>query len=130
MAENDKTRSEAAREKYEHAVTRLSDDLDRLIKMAGWMREALENELFTGMGYKQLGVASTDIKRMAELTKTYEIIVDTKVKYDKAAKLLAESMSPAEERSAVIAYLKAADRETRAYVLTTMRAWSDDRHGS
>lgn len=119
-----------ARAKYEHAVSRLADDLDRLIKMASWMREALENELFTGMGYKQTSLAHTDAKRMAELTKIYEVIVDTKVKYDRAAKALAENMTRAEEIAAVKTFLKAASAEERSDVLMDLRAWMDERPGN
>lgn len=104
---------ENVREHYEKMVVRLQDELDRLIKMYTWARESLENEMFSGMGYKKLTLGEKDIKKLKELTVGINNLVESKIKYDKAQKQLAASMTPAEERDAVIKYIVSLPGEAR-----------------
>lgn len=101
------------REKYELLVVRLEDELDRLIKMYTWAREALENEMFEGMGYKKMALGEKDIKKLKELTVGINNLVESKIKYDKAKKQLVAAMTPAEERDAVIKYIVSLNGEDR-----------------
>lgn len=110
--EVDKTR-ESARAAYEKLVLRLQDELDRLIKMYAWTREAMERSMFEGMGYKQLDVDEKSVKKLKELTIGMNSLVETKIKWDKAQKQLAATMTPAEEMAAVMTYIEALDGEAR-----------------
>lgn len=117
---------ENVREKYELLVVRLEDELDRLIKMYTWAREALENEMFQGMGYKQMALGEKDIKKLKELTVGINNLVESKIKYDKAKKQLVASMTPAEERDAVIKYivsLSGEDQHALRSMLTDRGIW-------
>lgn len=103
---------EAKRAAYQAAVTRLGDELDKMARMITFAREALENELFSGMGYKQMGIASADVQKISTLSTALERAVSAKIRYDKAAKDMADSMTPEEELKSVRAYLRSLDQET------------------
>ena len=92
-------------------VRRLGDELDQLIKLVSWARESLQNELYEGMGYKKLGISEKDLRRLKDLTTTVNSAVEAKIRYDKAQKGLADTMTPEEERAAVIAYVKSLEPE-------------------
>lgn len=100
---------ETAKSKYELAVVRLEDELDRLVKMYTWAREALENEMFGGLGYKQMALGDKEVKKLKELTVGINNLVESKIKYDKAKKQLAAAMTPAEEMDAVMKYIQSLD---------------------
>jgi hypothetical protein len=93
------------RKEMEKAVIRLQDELDRLIKMYAFLREALENEIYSGLGYKQLTASEKDVKKLKELTVGMNSLVETKIKYDKAQKQMAASMTLAEELDAVFKFI-------------------------
>lgn len=97
---------EEVRKEESWRVRRLGDELDQLIKLVSWARESLQNELMDGLGYKKLGMSDTDLRKLKDLTATVNSAVESKIRYDKAQKGLAESMTPEEERAAVIAYVK------------------------
>lgn len=92
-------------------VVRLQDELDRLIKLYVFAREALETELYSGMGYKKLALNEKDVKKLKELTIGLNSLTETKIKWDKAQKQLAATMTPQEEFEAVITYILALDPE-------------------
>lgn len=104
---------ENVREKYEKMVVRMADELDRLIKMYTWAREALENEMFAGMGYKKMALGEKDVKKLKELTVGINNLVESKIKYDKAQKMLTANMTPAEEMTAVIKYIESLSGDDR-----------------
>jgi hypothetical protein len=116
---------ELVEDKYRTLVTRLSEELEYMIKMAAFQRKALENELFTGMGYKQLGVSEKDLKKMKVMTEIMDQVVATKVRFDKAQKLLSENLTPAEERAAVMAFIKAQTPTDRWNILLQIKRWQD-----
>lgn len=104
MADPDQLR-DTSRERYEKMVVRLQDELDQMIKIYQFARESLENEMFSGMGYKKMALGEKDVKKLKELTIGLNSLVETKIKYDKAAKSLAENMSLAEEMTAVVTFI-------------------------
>lgn len=118
---------ELAIDKHEHMVKRIGDELDRMIKMAAFMREALQNEMFSGLGYKQMGVSEKDLKKMKEAAAIFDTLTSAKIRYDKSMKQLTDSMTPAEERAAVITYIKAQNFEDRKYILQEVHRWQDAR---
>lgn len=97
---------EARRQRYEAAAVRLGDELERMVKIIQWAREAIENEMFAGLGYKQLGINSQEVKRISDLSAALNTAVNTKIRWDKAAKEMHDNMSPEEEFQAVLTYLK------------------------
>lgn len=118
---------EKAKASHEHMVTRLQDELDRMIKLLSHAREATENELFEGLGYKKLALTDKDLKKLNGLADLAKSVVDTKVKFDKAMKAMADRMTPAEEKAAVVAYLKACEAQDRADIINRIKDWEAKR---
>lgn len=114
----------------ERIVVRIQDELDRMIKLFSYARECMENELTDGMGYKKLAITDKDLKRMGELAKMCDTIVASKIRFDKAAKQMADTMTPAEEKAAVIAYIKSAEPQDRADIIHRIKDWEAKRAGA
>lgn len=113
---------------HKHRVVRLADELDKLIKLVTWARESVEAELFSGLGYKKEGLLDKDLKKIKDLSATWNSVVEAKIRFDKAAKQMADSMTPEEERSAVIAYLKSLAWPERNSILQLMKRWGEEKH--
>lgn len=116
--------AEKVRIQQEHIVVRLGDELDRLIKIGAWLRERLEADLQQVIGK---GLPREGIKMYKELATTIESVVSAKVRFDKAAKQMADNMTPAEERKAVITYIKAANEEDRKEIIREVKRWELER---
>ncbi len=129
----DELRTKAKEELKDRSI-RLADELDKMIKLFVMAREALENEMFSGLGYKKEGIGEKDVKKLKDLTLGLNSVVEVKIKYDKAAKQLAATMTPAEERDAVVAYLKACDLAERKLIrdrlaISGIFPWKECAHG-
>jgi hypothetical protein len=90
---------------------RIEDELDKLINMFSHAREALENEMNSGLGAKRLALSEKDVKKLKELTVGMNSLVESKIRYDKSRKAMAEVMTPAEERKAVVTYIRSLSYE-------------------
>lgn len=97
----------------ERLVVRLQDELDRLIKLYVFARESLETEMYSGMGYKKMGLNEKDVKKLKELTVGMNSLIESKIKWDKAQKQLAASMTPAEELDAVFKFICTLDNDAQ-----------------
>lgn len=131
MAENSLTPEEAAENakgRYKVSVARLQDELDHLIKIFAHMRESFENEMMDGLGYKKLTVTDRQMKQGASLSKMMTELVACKVRYDKAAKTMADSMTAEEERGAVLKYLQSLSAPDRKDFLGVLRQWMKARN--
>lgn len=104
---------DGAKDELQRLVVRLQDEMDRLIKMYAFQREALENEMVSGMGYKKMGADDKFLRKLKELTIGMSNLVEIKIKYDKAQKSLIASMTPAEEEDAVFKYIMSLDYAAR-----------------
>jgi hypothetical protein len=104
-------------------VLRLEDELDKLLKMFAHSREALENEMNSGLGERRLALSEKDVKKLKELTIGFNSLVESKIRYDKAKKQMASQLTPKEERDAVVAYICSLPYEER----TELRARLVDR---
>lgn len=102
-------------------VTRLGDELDKLLKLITWARECLDNELMEGLGHKKLGISDKDLRKIKDLAATMNSAVEAKIRFDKAQKQLSESMTPEEEYSAVFQYLKTLDWQKKQDLLKACR---------
>src|SRR6476659_855897 len=78
-------------------VVRIEQELDKTIKMFAFAREALENEMMDGLGYKKQGLHDSFPKKLKELVLGMNSLVETKIKWDKAKKQLGESLTLEEE---------------------------------
>ena len=105
MSESVEESRERAREDLARSVVRLEDELERLVKLVAMAREAVETEMHDGMGYKRLSITEKDLRKLKDLTVTFNSAVDCKIRYDKAKKHLAGLMTPEEEMAAVITYI-------------------------
>lgn len=96
---------ENAKERLRLLVTRIEQELDSMIRMFAFARESLENEMLSGLGFKQHGLQDTFPKKLKELTLGMNSLVETKIKWDKAKKQLGEQLTPEEERAACVQYI-------------------------
>lgn len=94
-------------EKNEHTntVVRLGDELTKLIQMCAFAREAIENELFSGLGYKKMAITDKDLAKVEKLARMLNSATDAKIRFDKAQKAMVDEMSPEEEKQSVMDYL-------------------------
>lgn len=113
----------AAHKKAKTAVIRIQEELDALIRLTNHMREAYEYELNDGMGYKRLGISEALVRKGKDLAAMMDTLVKAKIAYDKASKSLAESMTPDEERSALMAYCKSITPKERNDFMRDLRTW-------
>lgn len=109
--------------KYDNLVIRLEDELEAMIKLAAMQREALKNEMFSGMAYKQQAADAKGIKALKDLTAAYNSLTDSKVRLDKTAKERAAKMTPDEEREAVVTYIKSLPATERTQLLRRLSGW-------
>lgn len=119
---------ENAKADQEHLVTRLQDELDRMIKMFAHAREAVNNEMMDGLGYKKMGLSEKDMKKLVSLADLAASVVATKIRFDKALKDMANRMTPAEEKAAVIAYIKSCEAQDRGEIIRTIKDWEAKRY--
>lgn len=107
----------------EHASYRLQDELDKLLKIFSHMRQCFESEMTDGLGYKKIGITPVLLKNAVELGKLMTSLVDSKIRYDKAKKQLADDMTPEEEELACLTYLKSLSGDRRQAALIKLRDW-------
>ena len=110
-------------EQLRASVVRLQDELDGLLRMAAFQRKAMENEMMDGLGYKQMATSAGVLEKFKSLSMTTEKLVDVKIRLDKSLKLMADKMTPEEEKSAVMAYLKTLSVGDRAEFLNDINYW-------
>lgn len=91
------------------------------------MRKCFENEMFEGMGYKKMVVTPKQLETGKELSLMLEKMVSAKVRWDKASKEMASTMTPEEERAACYKYIQSLEVEERQVWMTQMREWMKDR---
>lgn len=108
---------------HKHRVVRMADELDNLIKLVTFARESVETEIFSGVGYAKKGMTDKDIKKVKDLAATWNSVVESKIRFDRAAKAMADAMTPEEEKAAVIAYIKGAEPAERAAILSAIKVW-------
>lgn len=116
---------EQALHRHKVTVVRLQDELDSLIKIFSHMREAFENEMMSGMGYKKLALTDAQVKQGAALSKMMTEMVTCKIRWDKAAKQMADSMTAEEEHEAVLKYIKTLEPEQQKRLIQNIKAWQD-----
>lgn len=105
---------------------RIEGELDSLIRIFIWAREALENEMMDGLGHSKKGLNEAFTKKLKELTQGMNSVVECKIRYDRSRKDMAKNMTPEEERASVIAYiesLKKEDRDLLAEALIRRGIW-------
>jgi hypothetical protein len=113
--------------RYGLETVQLQTELDHLIKILKFQREALENEMMEGMGYKQVGANSDIINKLKSLTLAFEKATTSKIKFDTHLKVLAERMTPEEELAAVREFIRALPNAERGIMLKELVAWHNVR---
>lgn len=103
----------AAMAKNDSRGARLVDELEALLKLLRFQREALNNECFEGMGYKQMAADKSTILKSKELSLAYTRLVEAQIKLNKSLKDIAEQMTPEDERGAVRKYIQAMEPADR-----------------
>lgn len=117
------TSPELALAKMDHQVVRIADELEKLLKIAKYIRECLEAEITGGLGYKKMGVTDKAVKMFKDLTACMNSVTESQIRFNKAEKDMASKMTPNDEKLAVLKYLKATDADTRRYILKELQTW-------
>lgn len=86
-------------------VTKLKEELDSTIKLVVHARESLDNELDSEWAQKKLSVDEKFLKKLAQLTASFNSLTESKIRLDKAEKAMERDLTPAEEQEAVVGYL-------------------------
>jgi hypothetical protein len=116
--------------KYALAVTRLTDELQKHLGLAAWLRATLESELYEAPGAsadpskgKRGGIDKASVEKYKIAVDAFEKLTKAKINLDKNAKTVADSMTPAEEREAVAAYIKSMVPSDRTLFLAELNSW-------
>ena len=83
----------------------LKNELDSAIKLVVHARESLDNELSTEWAQKKLSVDANFLKKLKELTASFNSLTESKIRLDKAEKAIERDLTPEEECEAVKLYL-------------------------
>jgi uncharacterized protein YdcH (DUF465 family) len=88
-------------------IVRLKNELDAAIELVSHTRESLTNELDTEWAKKKLSVDTGFLKKLQQMTASFNSLTESKMRLDKAEKQMEADMTPDEEAEAVLAYLRA-----------------------
>jgi len=86
-------------------ITKLKAELDAAIALVVHARESLDNELDSEWAQKKLSVDEKFLKKLSQLTASFNSLTESKIRLDKAEKAMERDMTPAEETEAVTRYL-------------------------
>jgi len=86
-------------------ITKLKEELDAAISLVVHARESLDNELDSEWAQKKLSVDEKFLKKLAQLTASFNSLTESKIRLDKAEKAMERDLTPAEEQEAVVGYL-------------------------
>lgn len=89
---------------------RIADEVQKNLNIAAWLRECLENQMQEAVGTREKkGVDTKTTQAWRDVVKALEALADCKIRLDKNAKQMAETMTPEEELNAVRAYIRSLD---------------------
>lgn len=114
-----KTRSEVLA-RFATGAIDLMEELDNLLRILKFQREALVNSMTDGFGYKKMELNPAHAKLAAQLAVTYQKAVDAKVKLDKHLRDRAEELTPAEEIAGVKTFIECMDSTARRKLLISL----------
>ena len=98
-------------------VIRLKAELDAAIELVGHARESLYNEMQSEWAQKKLSVPDSFLKKLKELTSSFNSLTESKIRLDKAERAMEADMTPAEEIETVVRFLQELDDKSREGVL-------------
>lgn len=88
-------------------IVRLKNELDAAIELVSQARETLSLEMSGSVRvWKTQGVESAFLKKLQQLTASFNSLTESKMRLDKAEKQMEADMTPGEEAEAVLAYLR------------------------
>ena len=99
---------------------KLGDELEKMLKLLTWSREKLEESITKTVGMGNNGFAEADARKLRLLATALNDTMACKIKYDKASKEFADTMTKEDERNAVIAYLKSLEQQELKKVLNAL----------
>lgn len=110
---------------------RVMDELEEMLKLCRFQREALKNECADAFGYKQLAADLKTVQKTEKLALAYTRLTDAQIKLNKHLKEVAEIMTPEEELDAVRKYIQAMPQLERGLLLHRLITYHNDRaeHG-
>lgn len=109
---------------FDHRVVRLETELEKFVKLVALQLEALTNEASEGLSPSSPAVASAEVlRKLKDLGATFNSATDAKVRLAKAADLIAKTMTPEQELTALRTVLRAMPQIARADFLREEIAW-------
>lgn len=118
---------EQIRKDLAERVVRLGDELDKMIKLVTFSREALQNEMFGDGGFAKTELRPSYVAKMRSLTSMIDMLVSSKIRWDKNQALMAKAMTPAEEKKAVREYIRALPLNDRYDFIRDEMRWHQAR---
>ena len=88
----------------EAASLDLRVEIDSLSRLVTFARESMQNELMSGMGYKQQGLRKETAKDLQALSTSLEKLVAMKIKLDQHLDKEADKLTPEQEKDALLEF--------------------------
>lgn len=104
-------------------VVRIQDEMDKLLKIFSHMRQCIENE----MDYTKTMLSQKTVDQAGALAQMMDKVVTAKIKFEKSAREMAESMTPEEEREACTKYIQSMEPDVRKQWLNNLLDWMERR---
>lgn len=99
-------------------VVRLKSELDAAIEIVAHARESLSNEMQSEWAQKKLSVDDKFLKKLKEMTAAFNSLTESKIRLDKAERLMEQDMTPEEEQETVVRFLAELDDRTQRQILS------------
>lgn len=99
--------------KFDSRAVRLVDELEAMLKLLVFQREALQNQVMDGLGYKQMAIDLKTVQASKELSLAYTRLVEAQIKLNKSLKDLADQATPEEEKETIRKWIRAQNNYDR-----------------
>lgn len=78
--------------RLDQQVVDLDDELRKLLALVQFSREALQNQMTDGMGYKKMVILEKDLKALKELSTIFSVATDCQVRLDKTQEIRSKKL--------------------------------------
>lgn len=105
---------------------RATEEVERLLRMTAWLRECLEVELAAEASLakdKPAKIGGAVLDKWTQLVTAFDKLSNAMVRLEKAAKQIADDMTPEQEMEAVRAFIRALDPVKRRNFLAKETAY-------
>lgn len=103
---------------------RIGDEVDRCLRILSALRAMVEADVDEVLKSKSPGIPKGTLTQLKEITSCMNSLCDAKVRLDKNAKMMADSMSPEDEEKAVRSWIRSLEPKKRRVFLEGEVAWT------